>query len=93
MLEHKIVQYKNKTIYFDEEHIDRRGRKVVKHMQRNETDEEFFERIASELNGFSAEGWTVSAMNNVMPPNFVGVNGGSILYTEYFSFLLTREKK
>ena len=93
MLEHKIVQYKAKTIYFDEEHVDRRGKKTVKHMERTETDEEFFARIASELNGFSAEGWTVAAMNNVMPSNWVGYQGGNINYSEYFTFLLTREKE
>ena len=93
MQEFKIVQYKKQQIFFDEESIDRRGRKVVKHMQRSETDEEFFERMTSALSALSAEGWNVVTMNNVMPSFGYASSGlGEIAYAEYFSFLLSKEK-
>lgn len=91
MLEYKIVQYKKQKIFFDEESVSRSGKKVVKHMQRNETDEEFFERVGNSLTELSAQGWSVANMNNVMP-SYTDFAGGLIFYGEYFSFLLSREK-
>lgn len=91
MLEYKIVQYKKQQIFFDEESINKVGKKVVKHMQRYETDEEFFERLSNVLTELSAEGWTVVTMNNVMP-SFNDYGGGKVGYGEYFSFLLSKEK-